>query len=120
MSCLFDAFSFFINDSSYINRQKICNFLLYKSIYDPNVLVIQHITDANQTPETYVQNMRNTNVWGGALEMYAFCNLYKYHLKVYVEKTQTWIEFLPDDGIYRKTIKICWNGGHFEPCKKFV
>jgi hypothetical protein len=116
MSCLFNSLSYFINESSYVIRQTICNYLQdNKPIMDG--LDTKEILDMENA--NYVENMRATSTWGGAIEIQVACNIWSLRILVrnYRDSNKKTIEFLPLSGNYDKTIEIYWTGGHYEPIK---
>ena len=117
MSCLFHSLSRFVGEDSSTLRKKICDYLA------TNPTLFGDVT-ASSTMEwdgvrgDYVQDMRSTSTWGGAIEIKAFCNLYG--MKVVVENIRDrngdTIEFVPESGAENsKEIRITWSGGHYEP-----
>ncbi len=121
MSCLFNSLSHFINLDSYNIRQNICNYL------ENNQPIIDGIeTDLilslDTTKDNYISNMRSTSTWGGAIEIQAACNLWSLRIVIInIRNTaNTEIEFLPISNNYTHTIKLTWNGYHYEPhsCSK--
>ncbi len=116
MSCLFNSLSNFINLDSYNIRQKICNYL------ENNQPIIDGIdTDLilslDSSKDDYIHNMRSTSTWGGAIEIQAACNLWSLRIIIINIRNlpNTQIEFLPLSNNYTHTIKISWNGYHYEP-----
>jgi hypothetical protein len=114
MSCLFNSLSQFIPESSFDIRQKICNYL------EANHKIIDGIDTNNilsMESDHYIQTMRNTSTWGGAIEIQAACNIWNMSINVHnirgCEKGQ--ISFVPITSKILKTINITWNGGHYEP-----
>jgi len=65
----------------------------------------------------YIQHMRNTSTWGGAIEIQSACNIWKLGINVHNiranEKGQ--ICFIPITTEILQTINITWSGGHYEP-----
>ncbi len=115
MSCLFNSLSFFVNDSSYNIRQKICDYLQSnQKIIDG--LETSHILSLES--QNYIQNMRSMSTWGGAIEIQAACNLYMARIIVNNHtSTNSKIEFIPINSGYDKTFELCWTGGHYEPVR---
>jgi len=114
MSCLFNSLSHFINEDSYTIRQKICDYL------QENRPIIEGLNTSQviefETPN-YINNMRQTSTWGGAIEIQAACNIWNIQINVsnYRDNSNKIIEFIPINGTITKSINIYWNGGHFEP-----
>uniref|UniRef100_A0A6C0ER16 ubiquitinyl hydrolase 1 n=1 Tax=viral metagenome TaxID=1070528 RepID=A0A6C0ER16_9ZZZZ len=114
MSCLFNSLSYFINETGYTIRQKICDYLQTNGKImdglDTNYIL-------NMENQNYISNMRNTSSWGGAIEIQCACNIWS--LRIIVKDIRTFdkkeIEFIPINGSMERTIKIEWSGGHYEP-----
>jgi hypothetical protein len=116
MSCLFNSLSYFLHDSSYDIRQKVCDYLEKNgNIVDGmDTKVILQMESSN-----YIDDMRNTSVWGGAIEIQCTCNIYNMRVIVHNHRNRGHkdIEFLPIHGNYDKTINIWWNGSHYKPIR---
>ncbi len=121
MSCLFDSLSYFtLSDDGNSLRQKITAYinedpiLIQPNTRLSNILQIQDVGFQN-----YVNSMRSANTWGGAIEIKAFCELYRIPVHVLVESTGSTIEFIPNQHPRNSSnfILISWNGHHFEPVK---
>jgi len=119
MSCLFRALSKFIpRDDEDLIRQKICNYLILN----------QHVSFASAANyiqwetkmdlQTYVNRMRMPTVWGSAIEIQVFCELYNFIIIVYHDnkKNQMPITFSPTrKNRGRVQIgKLHWNGSHYD------
>ena len=116
MSCLFNSLSYFIKENSYDIRQQICNYLEEnKPIIDG--LDTKFILDLENP--NYIQSMRSTHTWGGAIEIQAACNIWKLKIIVrnYRNRNNKNIEFLPLCTEFEKTIELYWTGGHYEPIR---
>lgn len=125
MSCLFNSLSYFLSlrsDASRLKqnsntiRQTICDYLQEnKPIIDG--LETSFILSLER--ENYIQHMRSTSTWGGAIEIQCACNIW--NLRIIVKNRrggqQTEIEFLPINGNYNNTIYLEWSGGHYEPVR---
>ena len=68
MSCLFNSMSYFFKEDSQIIRNKICDYLQEnKPIIDGlDTKFILSMENSN-----YINNMRNSSSWGGAIEIQA-------------------------------------------------
>ena len=111
MSCLFHSLSKFISINSDELRQIICNYIsqnpiLFDSIKAQDVILWEN----GMNFEDYVRGMRYNTTWGGAIEMKAFCDIYKIQVNVHVNNRV--ISFHPTGEII-KIININWNGIHF-------
>ena len=118
MSCLFNSLSYFINDTSFNIRQKICDYLQQnKPIIDG--LETHEILKFENTVNGYISAMRSPSTWGSAIEIQAACNIWNVRINVsnYRDRTRKVIEFIPIHGNIQKTIHIYWNGGHYEPIR---
>lgn len=131
MSCLFDSLSHYTGQPSLETRQRIVNYIEYKALYDGDAFVVLHVlneagfvdvdkvTDQakRQCLRHYIGSMRQPHIWGGALELWAFSELYRIRVDCIglgPRCTKPW-SYTPADGSYRMTIKVTWNGGHYEP-----
>lgn len=117
MSCLFNSLSYFIHENSYDIRQKICNYL------DENKPIIDGLDTKfilNLENPNYVQNMRNTSTWGGAIEIQAACNIWNANIKVVDIRTSNRkeIDFIPlNNKNINNIFRLEWSGGHYEPIR---
>ena len=118
MSCLFISLDYFIKENSYIIRQKICDYLQQNNTIIDG-LDTKFILDMENI--NYIQNMRNTSTWGGAIEIQAACNIWKLKIIVndirYKHSQNNSIEFVPVNNNYDKSITLEWSGGHYEPVR---
>jgi len=78
MSCLFNSLSCFVDEDPRQLRNKICDYLQENNelMDDMDVDTIIRY-DSGKSLSEYVNHMRETTTWGGAIEIRAFCNLYK-------------------------------------------
>lgn len=110
MSCLFNSLSRFVDDDPYTIRQKVCDYIASNKVLcdgiDNNVLC-----DADK--DLYVDKMRKTSTWGGAIEIKAFCEIYG--VSVAVHNSRGIITFHPETTSSRERIDVTWSGGHYEP-----
>jgi len=114
MSCLFNSLSFFIKDDSFKIRQTICDYL------DENKPIIDGLDTKEilkYENDNYIQNMRNTSTWGGAIEIQCACNIWNVRIIVLNNRDtgNRSIEFIQLSGQYGWTIYLHWTGGHYEP-----
>jgi len=128
MSCLFDSLSRFVGDDSFTLRQKICDYLATNPMLFGDVTAASAMEWDGVPANDYIQRMRSTSTWGGAIEIKAFCNLY--NMNVIVENIRdnrrndnNTIDFTPepedgngnDNSCGRRGARITWSGGHYEP-----
>jgi len=116
MSCLFNSLSHFIGTDSYSIRQEICDYLennnkIIDGLDTKSILLLES--------NDYIKNMRNPSIWGGAIEIQAACNIWKYKIIVQNNRDKNGknIEFIPVDTDYTKEIILEWTGGHYEPLR---
>jgi hypothetical protein len=98
-------------------RHAICDYLEQnKSIIDgmETKEILQY-----ENNENYVQNMRNTSTWGGAIEIQCACNIWNSRIIVLNNRDigNRQIEFIPLSGQYEITMYLEWTGGHYEPVR---
>lgn len=127
MSCLFNSLSHFLKINSSTIRSKVCDYLekngkIIEGIETKDLLAISDL-DHPMTSEKYIQQMRKTSTWGGAIEIQSACNIWKIRILV-INKSNlqkcSIIEFIPVTGQYISTVVIEWTGGHFEPVDNFT
>lgn len=117
MSCLFNSMHYFLPDlSSGDIRNKICDY-----IQNGGALVdgLETSDIVKMEGGNYIQNMRNTSTWGGAIEIQSACNIWQWRIivKNFRDRNGTSIEFIPVSSNYTKTIQLEWTGGHYEPVR---
>lgn len=127
MSCLFRSLSHFIEN---VNENELRDIIVDYLEKDPILIGNDtHLKDIlkiqNSTITQYTQQMRQRHVWGGAIEIRAFCELFDIKVIVFVIRENRNIEFLPSnfetdnnkDNI-EKCVKISWTGAHYEPMNR--
>lgn len=118
MSCLFRALAVFVQEpNSNIIRQKICNYIALKKPF-PYVKSEDYIQwESGLDSNTYVSKMRHPAIWGGAVEIQAFCELYNFCIFCECIKAnkKSIITFIPHTGGCMRRAKLTWNGDHYEP-----
>jgi len=119
MSCLFISLSSFIsNTTPDLLRQLIVDYLKKDPTLYDNCRVselLQYEQGVPATLSSYVAHMGSDTAWGGAIEIKAFCDLFKVRVIVHVLSTGQTIEFVPSTGTTPVAFNISWNGSHFEP-----
>jgi len=116
MSCLFNSMSHFFPENSYDIRQKICNYLQNDGV------IIEGLDTSlilSFERNNYIQCMRNTSTWGGAIEIQAACNIWNTKIVVHNirDRNGSKIIFVPVSNNCDKCINITWSGGHYEPIR---
>lgn len=116
MSCLFRSLSYFHDLDENQMRSVICNYLSNDPLMNGMKASesIQWEFGSNTPLCDYVKRMRNRSTWGGALEIKAYCELFKVSVDVHIKNTQTHIEFINSEN-RNMWIEIEWNGYHYEP-----
>lgn len=119
MSCLFRSLAFFVHS---VNEEElrhiICNYLEKNPTImdDLSLKDILHI-EGMETAD-YVQNMRYSSTWGGAIEIKAFCNIYQVGVVVRIQSTGKEVVFKPssmENATCLNAVLIEWSGNHYEP-----
>lgn len=115
MSCLFRSLSFYLKEMNEMQlRENICNFLQL----NPTMMDCMKLEDILKIEGTelqhYVQGMRSEHTWGGAIEIKAFCELFKVAVEVAVYQNEKTILFQPSVPT-NLVVRIEWTGNHFEP-----
>lgn len=117
MSCLFISLGTFLNIDSTTLRHKVCEHIL-KNFKDliPG-LDSSHLLGEDKN--RYVECMKNTTTWGGAVEIQAICQMF--HLEVVVwdirfdQNThfnfQSHLPYSHTSDI--RVVHLSWNGGHY-------
>jgi hypothetical protein len=120
MSCLFRSLSYYIQN---VNENELRDIIVDYLEKDP-ILIGQdtHLKDIlkvqNTTISDYTAQMRQRHVWGGAIEIRAFCELFDMKVIVFVIRENRNIEFIPsshDIKPIHNSITISWTGSHYEP-----
>lgn len=118
MSCLFDSLSTFTTHSSAQLREHIVAYLSTNPTLMDNTS-FQNILEWDSVDfQQYIGSMRQSNTWGGAIEIKAFVNMFKVNVFVHIPHQQRRVvEFVYDqsqkDGY--PTVHILWTGNHFVP-----
>ncbi len=129
MSCLFHSLSFFINNVDETQLRMILVDYIKKNpvLIPPDKRASEVICGEypGQSLESYVEEMKDSRRWGGAIEIKAFCELFSMQVNVHVLQTGKKIEFLPYQWtaeaphtiLSNRCINISWNGYHYEPIR---
>lgn len=115
MSCLFDSLSTFLIDvDSGQLRRMITQFLATDpSFFEEESGRLSDILSVDNVQlGDYVNTMSSPHTWGGAIEIRAFCEMFR--TRVLVEIHGRTIEFLPKQP-YQCTARIHYTGNHYEP-----
>lgn len=115
MSCLFDSLAPAVGLHPWVLRRAIAAYLKT----DPKLLEDIKATDIiswteGQDLQSYANRMAQSNTWGGAIEIRAFCELFEMNVIVHV--LYTGYQFpVETSKIPRKIVHIRYDGIHFEP-----
>lgn len=118
MSCLFRSLSYFItNVETEELRHIITDYISKDPILIPPDTKLSTILSIDKIPlDKYNNEMKKSGTWGGAIEIKAFCELFRIKVLVLVLRENRYIEFLPSNwNNENRIIKISWNGNHYEP-----
>ena len=116
MSCLFNSLSYFIKEDSFKIRQTICDYLEKNNPIIDGLDTKEILKYEN---DNYIQHMRHTSTWGGAIEIQSACNIWNLRIIVLNNRDigNRLIEFIQLSGKYGRTIYLDWTGGHYEPVR---
>jgi hypothetical protein len=115
MSCLFDSLSKFTNVDSFELRQMIVSYLKTNPKLMDDVTFQDIMTWEETNNDIYLNNMTQSETWGGAIEIKAFTNIFKLDVYVHIPTIQKKVEFLYNDSQKNSSINILWTGNHFIP-----
>lgn len=116
MSCLFKSLAVGLGQHPERLRMIIAKYLETnpKLLDDINAADIIRWSE-NKSLAEYSRRMAQPGVaWGGAIEIKAFCDLFKVNVKIHVMYTGKIFEMCCN-GTATHTIHITYNGSHFEP-----
>ena len=115
MSCLFISLAKALNLNHQILRNTLVKYLQTNPplLDDLNANEIIKYTE-NTSLEQYTERMAHTNVWGGAIEIKAFCDLFAVNVTVHVLYTGKQFTVVSSKEP-KLDIHIEYTGSHFEP-----
>ena len=115
MSCLFNTLSTFVNINLNDLRDNICNYLHSNPHLHEDINANDYINWSGEygNMDNYINMMKRSSTWGGAIEIKAFCNMYNIEANVANTQTGKIINFLPNTNTSSQPITINWNGGHY-------
>ena len=100
-------------------RESICDFLITNPKLSDDLPAEQAIkfeTDDEVTLEDYVKRMRMESTMGGAIEIKAYCILYKKNVQVLNAQDKRSIDFIEDPSY--EWVNLLWmNKNHYEPIR---
>lgn len=115
MSCLFNSLSRFVQENPQTIRQRVCDFLegdniLFDDVRSSDATMWENNTDLSK----YVSSMRSPSVWGGAIEIKAFCEIWGVAVEVFSVQGKSLALFVPSVPS-TKTARLQWTGSHYTP-----
>lgn len=118
MSCLFISLSHFIPN---VNPNRLRNILCQFLSKNPKLLDEVHASqiikwEKGMSLIEYINFMSRNSSWGGAIEIKAFCTLYKVNVLVSSIPNKRNIEFIGNPNS-KNFLAISWTGNHYEPLK---
>ncbi len=97
-------------------REQICNYLQENPPLMDDLRLEDILKAEGGSIGNYISAMRNEAVWGGAIEIKSFCEMFQVGVEVFITSTQKYIFFYPsrprDPPLFTR---IEWMGNHFEP-----
>ena len=115
MSCLFDSLSsFYPQISSFQMRNQIVHYLSTNPQLGGAKVSDVIRWESNKPFQIYLRQMQRSSQWGGAIEIKAFCDLFKTNVRVFSLPNRRHIDFFSETKT-PKWIKIKWNGVHYTP-----
>ena len=116
MSCLFRSLAPAVGLSPGALRKRIVDYIRT----DPPLLDNIKATDIVKWTEgkdlhSYTNQMYSQSTWGGAIEIRAYCELFRVAVCVHVLYTRKTFMVEPSTTTILKTVHINYNGSHFEP-----
>ena len=120
MSCLFNSFSQLLGVPADTIRQTICDYLAENKPIMDGMSTHEILALEGSSATTYISNMRQSHIWGGAIEIQATCMIW--NVCVMVENRRDGgdglIEFMPLMAAPPlRVLRIYWTGGHYEPIR---
>lgn len=127
MSCLFRSLSAFVSIPTQRLRNYICDYMLSNpKLYGEDDARLFEILkwQGCDDPLEYIEEMRDPDTWGSAIEIACFVNMLYCKVEVQFEETGTRCEFIPRPCLdmntgQMKTIQhtavISYTGNHYEP-----
>jgi hypothetical protein len=123
MSCLFIALGKLTNHPHQFVRHHICNYMQnnLNDLHEGMTIRDWIKWHENTTSEAYIQTMRNTSTWGGAMEIAIATKLYRCDIVVTSPSGKQLAEFIWNENkSARNRLFIYWTGNHYEPCKRVI
>jgi hypothetical protein len=119
MSCLFNSLGHLLNSPSDAVRQQICDYLeankpVLEGMETRDLLLLEGPGTGGMN---YVQRMRQSSTWGGAIEIQVAVRIWNVNVIVENRRDGTGsIEFVTKEPT--SILTVYWTGGHYEPVGK--
>ena len=115
MSCLFNSLSYYTPNTNHQTlRNTIIDYIASNPEFEIGTAEYAIYHDSGKSLAEYVNYMRNSSSWGGAIEIMAYAKVFKTNVIVRVINTGMKIEFV-GDLTTKECIKLRWTGNHYEP-----
>ena len=114
MSCLFRSLAAHHEGmNTQRMRHHICSFMQTNPKIVDDTRVYDWIDWGGAEVKSYINAMRKSNTWGGAMEIRSYCVLFRRSVHVHVVSNGRVVEFplLKNSPV----TKLLWLGNHFEP-----
>ena len=118
MSCLFRALSYFHEGVSTAQmRDTICHHLSQNPILGGASAADMISWETGMQLGQYINRMRSSTEWGGAIELKAYCDIFRRNVRMYSQPNRKEIEFLAEKK-QSPWVSIHWTGNHYEPMRQ--
>lgn len=116
MSCLFKSLSAPLSVNTDELRRIIVSYLSTNPplLDDLKAADIIQFNELGMSLSQYTRHMSDAQSWGGAIEIKAFCDLFKCNVTIHVLYTRKTFTFETSRGPPKYNIHIVYNGNHFE------
>jgi hypothetical protein len=113
MSTLFEVLAQGVQVEPHVLQQKICNYLALDGPLGSESVSQCLNRNTELHGSMYIARMRQNYKGGGAIEVQAFCELYR--IRVYLTESATVQYFFePHNQAFVRTLHLLWNGQQFE------
>ena len=117
MSCLYRALAHFVPGVATEQlRGMLCEYLSNDPVLGGSKASEMVPWETGMSLQQYVQRMKNMGQWGGAIEIKAFCDLFRMNVKVHSFPNRRVIDFISENPKGPDPwIEVSWTGNHYEP-----
>ncbi len=121
MSCLFISLGKLLGQPHTTVRNTICNYMHHNLDQPFQDMPIRDWIKWQQqapSPEAYIQSMRSTSEWGGAMELTMATQCFVTDIRVVDGRGRTVAEFVwREHCTARRKMVLWWTGTHYEPVR---